>query len=154
MLFGNILSTEDWAAWRAQFQAYLAEHGQVTYDLDFANPVPAEQPAALLEALKMYLQGGGDPYARHQTILEHRTQATAAILALLHWLLNAAPGREDSLADLGLGHPLIRINIFVGNALFSQEFLGALTIRAPDSAVNGDCGWRKFSSLMENLLNP
>ena len=115
------LSTEDWAAWQAQFQAYLAEHGQMTYDLDFANPVPAEQPIALLKTVKMYLQGGGnDPYARHKATLERRTEATAAILARLHWPLkswfqgllrwaqNAAPGREDSLADLGLGHPLIR----------------------------------------------
>jgi phosphohistidine swiveling domain-containing protein len=115
------LSTEDWTAWRAQFQDYLAEHGQMTYDLDFANPVPAEQPIALLETVKMYLRGGGsDPYARHQAILERRSQATAAILARLHWPLKGwfqrllrwaqtnAPGREDSLADLGLGHPLIR----------------------------------------------
>ena len=115
------LSMEDWTAWQAQFQAYLAEYGQMTYDLDFANPVPAEQPTALLETLKMYLQGGGsDPYARHQATLERRNQATAAILARLHWPLKgwfqrllrwaqtAAPGREDSLADLGLGHPLIR----------------------------------------------
>ena len=115
------LTSEDWAAWQAQFQAYLAEHGQVTYDLDFANPVPAEQPAALLETIKMYLQGSGsDPYARQQAALERRKQATEAILARLHWPLknwfqrllrwaqDAAPGREDSLADLGLGHPLIR----------------------------------------------
>ena len=115
------LSAEDWAAWQAQFQAYLAEHGQVTYDLDFANPVPAEQPTALLETIKMYLQGGGsDPYARHQATLERRAQATAAILArlrwplkgwfqrLLRWAHETMPGREDSLADLGLGHPLIR----------------------------------------------
>jgi phosphohistidine swiveling domain-containing protein len=115
------LSTEDWAAWRAQFQAYLAEHGQMTYDLDFANPVPAEQPTALLKTIKMYLQGGGsDPYARHQATLDRRAQATAVILARLHfplkgwfqsllqWAQNAAPGRENSLADLGLGHPLIR----------------------------------------------
>jgi phosphohistidine swiveling domain-containing protein len=115
------LTSEDWAVWQAQFQAYLREHGQVTYDLDFANPVPAEQPAALLETIKMYLQGGGsNPYARQQAALERRDQATANILARLHWPLkgwfqrllrwaqNAAPGREDSLADLGLGHPLIR----------------------------------------------
>ncbi len=115
------LSTEDWDAWQAQFQTYLAEHGQMTYDLDFANPVPAEQPIALLETVKMYLQGGGsDPYARHQATLERRTKATEAILSRLHWPIrgwfqgllrwaqNAAPGREDSLADLGLGHPLIR----------------------------------------------
>ena len=115
------LRTEDWVDWQAQFQAYLAKHGQMTYDLDFANPVPAEQPIALLETVKMYLQGGGsDPNARHQATLERRLAATAAILARLHWPLkgwfqsllrwaqNAAPGREDSLADLGLGHPLIR----------------------------------------------
>ena len=82
------LSAEDWAAWQAQFQAYLAEHGQMTYDLDFANPVPAEQPTALLETIKMYLQGGGsDPYARHQATLERRKQATEAVLARLHWPL-------------------------------------------------------------------
>lgn len=115
------LSEEDWTAWQAQFQAYLAEHGQMTYDLDFANPVPAEQPTALLETIKMYLQGAGsDPYARHQATLERRKQATEAVLArlhwplkgwfqsLLHWAQKASPGREDSLADLGLGHPLIR----------------------------------------------
>ena len=115
------LPVENWAAWQARFQAYLAEHGQVTYDLDFANPVPAEQPTALLETIKMYLQGGGsDPYARHQATLERRAQATAAILArlrwplkgwfqrLLRWAHETMPGREDSLADLGLGHPLIR----------------------------------------------
>ena len=69
----------------------------------------------------MYLLGGGsDPYARHQAALDRREQATAAILGRLHWPLkgwfqgllrwaqNNAPGREDSLADLGLGHPLIR----------------------------------------------
>jgi phosphohistidine swiveling domain-containing protein len=115
------LSLEDWAAWQAQFQAYLAQHGQMTYDLDFANPVPAEEPTALLETVRMYLLGSGsDPYARHQAALERREQATAAILGRLHWPLkgwfqgllrwaqNNAPGREDSLADLGLGHPLIR----------------------------------------------
>lgn len=115
------LTSEDWAVWQAQFQAYLREHGQVTYDLDFANPVPAEQPTALLETIKMYLQGSGsDPYARQQAALERRIQVTEAILSRLHWPLknwfqrllrwaqDAAPGREDSLADLGLGHPLIR----------------------------------------------
>jgi phosphohistidine swiveling domain-containing protein len=115
------LTMEDWAAWQERFQANLAEHGQMTYDLDFANPVPAEQPAVFLETVKMYLHGGGsDPYARHQATLERRLAATTAILARLHWPLkgwfqrllgwaqNAAPGREDSLADLGLGHPLIR----------------------------------------------
>jgi phosphohistidine swiveling domain-containing protein len=117
----NNLSAEDWTAWQAQFQAYLAEYGQMAYDLDFANPVPAEQPATFLETIKMYLQGSGsNPYARHQAVLERRCQATAAILARLHWPLKgwfqrllrwaqkAAPGCEDSLADLGLGHPLIR----------------------------------------------
>jgi rifampicin phosphotransferase len=115
------LSTEEWAAWQVQFQAYLAKYSQMTYDLDFANPVPAEQPGALLETIKMYLQGNGsDPHARHQATLERREQATASILArlrwplkgwflgLLRWAQNAVPGREDGLADLGLGHPLIR----------------------------------------------
>jgi len=115
------LSAADWTAWQTQFQAYLAEHGQASYDLDFANPVPAEQPAALLETIKMYLlDGGSDPHIRHQAALERRARATAAILTrlrwpfkgwfqrLLAWAHETMPAREDSLADLGLGHPLIR----------------------------------------------
>ncbi len=115
------VTLEDWTEWRGQFQAYLAEHGQMTYDLDFVNPVPAEQPSALLETIKMYLQGGGsNPYARHQSALQRRTQAAERIVTRLHWPLKGwfqrllrwaqenAPGRENSLADLGLGHPIIR----------------------------------------------
>lgn len=115
------LPSECWGAWQEQFQVYLRKHGQVTYDLDFANPVPAEEPTALLETIKMYLLGSGnDPYARQQAARERRIQAEKAILARLHWPLKnwfqrllhwaqaAAPGREDSLADLGSGHPLIR----------------------------------------------
>lgn len=115
------ISPEDWSPWREQFQAYLSEFGQMTYDLDFVHPVPAEQPEVLLETVKMYLQGeGSNPYARQQAALERRKQAADAILGRLHWpfkgwfqgLLgwaqNSAPGRENSLADLGLGHPLIR----------------------------------------------
>lgn len=115
------LSVEEWSTWQTRFQAYLAEHAQVSYDLDFANPVPVEQPEVFIETIKMYLQGiGSDPHVRQQAALERREQAAAAILARLHWpfkrwferLLNWAhqtmPGREDSLADLGLAHPLIR----------------------------------------------
>jgi pyruvate,water dikinase len=69
----------------------------------------------------MYIRGSGsDPYARQQAALERREKATEDILSRLRWPLknwfrrslrwaqDAAPGREDSLADLGLGHPLIR----------------------------------------------
>ncbi len=143
------LSAEDWAAWGAQFQAYLAEHGQMTYDLDFANPVPAEQPTALLETVKMYLQGGGsDPYARHQATLERRTQATAAILARLHWPLkgwfqSCCAGRKMLLQGVktawltwAWGTP--------SSAAISTSWAGAWLLAAQFLTPSQSTGWKRL----------
>lgn len=150
------LTSEDWSAWQTHFQTYLNNHGQVSYDLDFACPVPAEQPAALLETIKMYLQGSGsDPYLRQQAALEHRKQAAESILARLHWPIknwfrrllrwaqDTAPGREDSLADLGSGHPLIR------------RFLNELGRRLAEGGAIPNCQsiyWLEEAELQE-LIN-
>jgi phosphoenolpyruvate synthase/pyruvate phosphate dikinase len=69
----------------------------------------------------MYLRGqGADPYERQQQLAARREAATQAISArlrglrrklfpkLLGWAQRYAPMREDSLADLGLGYPLLR----------------------------------------------
>ncbi len=103
----------------ARFAAYLREFGHAVYDLDFARPLPAEEPAPLLESLKIYLDGGGNPYERQRLAVERRTRAAEAITArldglrrkwfldLLAWAQKSAPLREDSIADLGLGYPQI-----------------------------------------------
>jgi rifampicin phosphotransferase len=110
-----------WDALRTRFDAYLGEFGHTAYDMDFAKPLPADQPAPLVEALKMYLGGGGsNPYARQQAVAARNVQAEQAIarrldplrrkgfLKLLKWAQNSAPYREDGIAGLGLGYPQLR----------------------------------------------
>ena len=103
----------------SRFAAYLNEYGHAIYDLDFAKPVPAEDPAPLLETLKVYLQGKNNPYERQAAARELREQAAPLIarrldplrrkyfLKLLNWAQDQAPLREDAIADLGLTYPLI-----------------------------------------------
>jgi rifampicin phosphotransferase len=104
----------------ARFDGYLRKYGHAIYDLDFAKPIPAETPAPLLETLKVYLTGKNNPHERQRQALERRKQAEEKIarrldplrrkyfLKLLKWAQDSAPLRENSIADLGLGHPQIR----------------------------------------------
>jgi pyruvate,water dikinase len=121
----------DWQEWQNRFQAHLDRFGHTIYDLDFARPVPADDPAPLLDTLKFYIQGkGANPHARQQELANRREQATQAILArlsglrrtmslkatcfekLLAWAQTNAPVREDGIADMGLGWPLARRMLF------------------------------------------
>jgi pyruvate,water dikinase len=115
------VSPEDWAGWRERFQVHIRAYGHVAYDFDFVNPVPADAPQPLLEAIKMYLKGDGrNPYARQEAFIQQRELATQTVLSrlrwpmrgwflkLLRWAQRTVPVREDSLADLGMGHPQIR----------------------------------------------
>lgn len=112
--------------WRSRFQAHLDRFGHSTYNLDFINPVPADDPAPLFDALRFYLdgsadaKGGTDPYERQARSAQRREAATAAVLArlgparaalftrLLRWAQSTAPLREDALADIGLAWPQLR----------------------------------------------
>ncbi|MBL7065919.1 MAG: phosphoenolpyruvate synthase [Anaerolineae bacterium] len=111
----------DWREWQARFRAYLQQYGATIYDLDFANPTPADDPTPVLETCKLFLRGeGSDPHARQRAAAERREQATQAMLNRLRGLRlrlfrnlvtraqKYAPQREDGLADIGLGYPLIR----------------------------------------------
>lgn len=110
-----------WLEWRERVRAYLDRYGHMLYDLDFANPVLVDDPAPMLDTLKLYLRGeGSDPYARQQAAAERRQSAISGIRARLkgwrlkqfeRWLALAqrfAPLRENALADLGLAYPLLR----------------------------------------------
>jgi phosphohistidine swiveling domain-containing protein len=112
---------DDWPEWQSRFQAHLEQYGHTIYDLDFANPVPADDPAPLLETFKVFLGNQGtNPHIRQQTSAEHREQAMQATLHRLKGLRlrlfrkfvapaqHFAPLREDGLADIGLGYPLLR----------------------------------------------
>ncbi len=115
------LAENDWHEWQRHFREHLARYGHTTYDLDFAKPTPADAPAPLLDAIKMYLKGQGtSPYERQQALSARRDEAIQDISGrlrglrlkafhkLLGWAHRYGPMREDSLADLGLGYPLLR----------------------------------------------
>ena len=110
-----------WHEWQTRFQAHLAGYGHVVYNLDFINPVPADDPVPLLETLRFFVSGKGvDPYERQQRSAASREEATAAVLTrldavrampirrLLRWAQRVAPAREDALADVGLAWPQLR----------------------------------------------
>jgi rifampicin phosphotransferase len=111
----------DWAEWRSRFERHLNEFGRTAYELDFANPTPVEMPETLLDAVRLYLEGrGSNPYERQREAAERREQATEALLSrfmlfpkrwfkrVLRWAQSSGPAREDSLADMGMGHAVIR----------------------------------------------
>ena len=115
------LDAIEWQDWQARFGAHLKRFGHTIYDLDFANPVPADDPTPLLDTFKLFISGqGADPHARQLAATERRQQAQRSVEARLKgWRLNAfrkylataqrfAPLREDGLADVGLGYPLLR----------------------------------------------
>jgi rifampicin phosphotransferase len=104
----------------ARFGRYLREFGHAIYDLDFAKPVPADAPEPLVETLKIYMAGRNNPYERQRAALKRSQEAAERIssrldplrrkyfIKLLKAAKDTAPLRENSIADLGLGHPQIR----------------------------------------------
>jgi hypothetical protein len=51
----------------AGFQSHLDGYGHTLYKLDFVNPVPAGDPAPLVETLKFYLRSEGrNPHERQR----------------------------------------------------------------------------------------
>ncbi|MCL7454313.1 MAG: PEP-utilizing enzyme, partial [Anaerolineae bacterium] len=115
------LGSDDWREWQSRFRAHLAQYGHSIYDLDFAKPLPADEPLPLLETLKLFIRGGGkDPHQRQGTLAQRRAEAAEAALArtrrlrrrlfrwTLRWAQTMAVAREDSIFDIGLGYPVLR----------------------------------------------
>jgi pyruvate,water dikinase len=111
----------DWQGFWRRLDAHLARYGHTIYDLDFAKPVLAENPAALLETLKFFISGAApDPSIRLAEAESRRERATRRMLIQLHGARRAlfrrllalaqrfAPLRENALADVGLGWPVLR----------------------------------------------
>jgi phosphohistidine swiveling domain-containing protein len=115
------VDADDWREWQSRVKAHLQLYGHTIYNLDFANPVPADDPAPLLDTCNLFISGQGvNPHARQQAAAERREQATLAMLKRLKGLRlklfnkliapaqRYAPLREDGLADVGLAYPLLR----------------------------------------------
>lgn len=110
-----------WRQWRDRFAAHLAAHGHALYNLDFVNPVAADEPGPLLQALRHDLgPDATDPHARQRRAADDRERATAELLARLPgWQRGSAgkvvaraqrlgPLREDALAAMGRYLPSAR----------------------------------------------
>jgi pyruvate,water dikinase len=140
-----------WQQWHPRFQDHLGRFGHAVYNLDFISPVPADDPAPLLETVKFYLRGqGNDPHERQRLSAARREDETsrtiarlgpkrrAAFLRLLRWAQNAAPVREDALADVGLAWPLLRRMLFeLGHRLVGSSVI----------AEAGDVFWLRHREL-------
>jgi len=112
---------DDWQAFQERFRVHVQQFGHIIYDLDFAKPLPLDSPAPMLGTIKLYLRGeGADPHERQGSLEAKRIQATEAVLSrvkglkrwaftkALRWAQSLAEIREDALADIGLGYPVLR----------------------------------------------
>ncbi len=110
-----------WDRWQARLNEHFDKFGRTAYEFDFANPTPMEVPHPQFEAIKLFLEGKAiSPYVRQETAATQRELATESILTrigwprqkwfikLLKWAQETGAIREDSIADMGMGHPFIR----------------------------------------------
>ena len=131
------VNADNWHQWQNSFQAHLQRYGHTIYNLDFANPTPADDPTPLLEMCKLFISGqGSNPHLRQEAAAERREQATQTISKPLgrirrnlfdKFLSTAqryAPLREDGLADVGLGYPLLRQMVLeIGRRFAAAELI-------------------------------
>ena len=140
-----------WPEFWQRLDKHLAHFGHTIYDLDFAKPVLADDPLPVLETLKFFMSDQApDPYRRQATAEAARQQATQTMLTRLQGLRlrifrrlvrvaqGFAPLREDALADVGLGWPVLRRMLReVGRRLVASD-----VIATPD-----DVFWLKWDEL-------
>jgi pyruvate,water dikinase len=115
------IGDKDWEEFCLRFNRHLQEFGHMIFELDFAKPLPRDHPEPMLEAIKMYLRGEGtNPYERQKASELKRIQTTESVVRrlkgirrwvftkALNWAQSLAEVREDALADIGLGYPVMR----------------------------------------------
>ncbi len=142
-----------WSEFWRRLADHLARLGHTIYDLDFAKAVLVDDPGQILETLKFFLSDQApNPYERQAAAEAARKQATRAMVARLHgfglrtfqrlveWAQRLAPLREDALADVGLGWPVVRHMLGeIGRRLVTRK-----VIDTPD-----DVFWLTIDQLQE-----
>jgi pyruvate,water dikinase len=139
------LGNGNWGEFERRFRTHLRQYGHSIYDLDFAKPLPADDPLPLVEALKLFIRGEGtDPHERQRKAMERREEAISVASSrvrglkrrLFRWVLGWAQRfalvREDSIFDIGLGYPSLRALLLELGRRLAE--LGAL-------AVSDDIFW-------------
>jgi rifampicin phosphotransferase len=112
---------DNWSDFCARLQDQQKTYGHIIYDLDFAKPLPLDDPTPKLETVKMYLRDqGANPHERQRIAEEKRVQAAETIRqrikGLRRWAFCKTLGmaqtmaqvRENALSDIGLGYPILR----------------------------------------------
>jgi len=148
-----IAQAELWREFVRRFSEHLNRFGHAIYDLDFAKTLPADDPAPLLQALKYFLTAEArSPHERQSAAAAARDEATQSLLTrwkgvrgrFFRWLVQAAqryaPLREDALADVGLGWPLLR-------CLMDQ--VGQRLVIAGSLAASADVYWLEWSEVLQ-----
>ncbi|MBN1439130.1 MAG: hypothetical protein JW929_06955 [Anaerolineales bacterium] len=115
----------DWEEWRRKMEDHLRRFGYSIYNMDFAESLPMDEPGPIVENLRLYLGGKTrSPYEREKELREAREQALASVRArlggwkrwafekALSWAQSQAPLREDGIAEIGRGYPLLRGLLF------------------------------------------
>ncbi|HLO13569.1 MAG TPA: PEP/pyruvate-binding domain-containing protein, partial [Anaerolineales bacterium] len=115
------ISVQEWDEFTSHLEKHSDEFGHTSFEFDFMNPTPAETPELILDSIKMYVEGkGSDPYARQCEAVKRREQTVKKIRSrfklipnrwfdkALKWAMESGPAREDSLADMGMGHTTVR----------------------------------------------
>ncbi|MCJ7738573.1 MAG: phosphoenolpyruvate synthase, partial [Anaerolineae bacterium] len=138
------VTADDWQAFRERFRAHVQQFGHIIYDLDFAKPLPLDDPTPMLETIKLYLRSqGANPHERQGSLEAKRVQAVEAVLrrvkrlkrwvftTTLRWAQSLAEVREDGLADIGLGYPVLRQ--ILGE--LGGRLVNARTIGRPDDIL-------------------
>ena len=105
----------------SRFHSHLEQFGHIIYNLDYARPLPLDDPTPMVEAIKMYLRRQGtNPHERQKNAEERRLQAKQTLLVrvkglrgwafrtTLKYAQKLAEVREDALASIGLGYPVLR----------------------------------------------
>ncbi|MBN1955098.1 MAG: phosphoenolpyruvate synthase, partial [Anaerolineae bacterium] len=129
---------DDWQALRERFQAHMRQFGHIIYDLDFGKALPLDDPRPMMETIKLYLRGeGANPYERQGSLEARRVAAVEAVLGrvkglkrwafrtTLRWAQTLAEIREDALADIGLGYPVLRRVLHeLGGRMVARQAIG------------------------------
>ena len=151
------VDAEVWREWCRCFQAYLKDYGYAIYYLDFARELPLDDPAPTAGTLKLYMTDrAGSPYERQATFARRREEAVAGvrrrIKGLKKWAFGKSlaaaqkrvPLRENGIAEIGLGYPVLRSML---------RELGRRFVAAGAIAEDDDVFWMEMAEVVAGVAD-